>query len=144
MFVTKARAWKGEGQKCNLGISSTLWRVRENVREWTHTFLSGFPFWKLEFRGTFELLESDLKGQNSLYLKVLHTIEKLLKCRCLKWTHIIHLNTYNTSFGHKKGRESKCQFDSWPLKVRDRLELRGFKGPTTYCWKVLDKGYKCF
>jgi hypothetical protein len=30
---------------------------------------------------------------------------------------------HNTSYGQKKGRESKCQFDSQPLKVRNRFEL---------------------
>jgi hypothetical protein len=29
-------------------------------------------------------------------------IEKLLKYRCLKWFHMIHLNTYNISYGQKK------------------------------------------
>jgi hypothetical protein len=32
-LVTKARAWKGAGQKCNPGITFTLLGVRENVRE---------------------------------------------------------------------------------------------------------------
>ncbi len=29
------------------------------------------------------------------------------------------LNIYNTSYGQKKGRESKCQCDSQPLKVEN-------------------------
>jgi len=36
---------------------------------------------------------------------------------------MIHLSTYNTSYGRKKGWESKCQFDSKPLKVGNHLEL---------------------
>jgi len=30
---------------------------------------------------------------------------------------MIHLIIYNTSYGRKKGQESKCQFDSRPLEV---------------------------
>jgi len=26
--------------------------------------------------------------------------------RCLKWAHMIHLDTFNTIYGQKKGRES--------------------------------------
>jgi hypothetical protein len=33
---------------------------------------------------------------------------------------MIYLSTYNTSYGQKKGWESKCQFDSQPLKVKNR------------------------
>ncbi len=54
---------------------------------------------------------------------------------------MIHLNTYNTSYGRKKGLESKCQFDSQPLKVRNHLELGVCKGRVTYCWKAFDEGY---
>jgi len=41
---------------------------------------------------------------------------------------MIHLDTYNTSYGRKKGRESKRQFDSQPLKVGNRHELLVCKG----------------
>jgi len=34
-------------------------------------------------------------------------LEKSLKLKCLKWSHMIHLNTYNTSYDQKKGWE--CQ-----------------------------------
>jgi hypothetical protein len=55
-----------------------------------------------------------------------------------------HLNTSNTSFGQKKGRESNCQFDSRPLKVGNRPNFLLFKCHTTYHWKALDKGYNFF
>jgi hypothetical protein len=45
---------------------------------------------------------------------------------------MIHLNTYNTSYGWKKGLESKCQFDFQPLKVKNHLELGVCKGRATY------------
>jgi hypothetical protein len=31
-----------------------------------------------------------------------------------------HLNIFSTSNGRKKGCESNCQFDSWPLKIGNR------------------------
>jgi hypothetical protein len=86
--------------------------VRESVKEFTHTPPSGFPFWELESLWSLEFLESEFKGQNSLDWRLPDTIEKLLKCRYLKWASMIHLSTYNTSYGLKKSWESKCKFDS--------------------------------
>jgi hypothetical protein len=31
------------------------------------------------------------------------TIGKILRCRCLKWAHMIQFSAYNTSYGRKKG-----------------------------------------
>jgi hypothetical protein len=63
------------------------------------------------------------------------------KCRCLKWARIAHLDIWNTSYGQKKGRESNCQFDSWPEKVRNRPDLLGWRQRATYRWKALDESY---
>jgi hypothetical protein len=41
----------------------------------------------------------------------------------------------------RKGLESNCQFDSWPLKVRNRLDFLVWTWRATYPWNVLDKGY---
>ncbi len=81
-----------------------------------------------------------MKGQNSLYWRLSYTIEKLLK-RSPKWVHMVRLSTYNTSYGRKKGQESKCQFDSWPLKVKNFLELCACRWRATYHWKALNEGY---
>jgi hypothetical protein len=51
-----------------------------------------------------ESLERDCRGQNSLPWGVLYIIGKLLKCRCLKWARITHLDIWNTSYGQKKGQ----------------------------------------
>ncbi len=40
--------------------------------------------------------------------------------RCLKWAYMTCLGTSNISYDQKKGWESNCQFDSWPLKVNNR------------------------
>jgi hypothetical protein len=54
---------------------------------------------------------------------------------------MIHLNTYNTSYGRKKGQESKCQFDSWSLKVKNRPKLGARRWRVAYHWKAFDEGY---
>jgi hypothetical protein len=41
----------------------------------------------------------------------------------------------------KKGQESNCQFDSRPLKIRNRPNLLACKCHATYCWKAFNKGY---
>jgi len=65
------------------------------------------PLWEMESRWSPETLESDFKGQNSMACGVIYIIGKILKLRCLKWSLIAHLNIWNTSYGQKKGRESK-------------------------------------
>ncbi len=80
-----------------------------------------------------------MKSQNSLDWKVPYTIRNFLRFKCLKWACMIHLNTYNTSYGPKKGQKSKCQFDSWPLKVRNCLELHAYRGHATYLGKFLTR-----
>jgi len=52
-----------------------------------------------------------------------------------------HLDIWNTSYGQKKGRESNWQFDSRPLKVKNRPDLLACRWRATYRWKVLNKGY---
>ncbi len=94
------------------------------MREWTLTLPRQLPLWEMESRWTPETLESDCRGQTSMDYGVLYINEKLLKCRCLKWALIAHLDIWNTSYGQKKGRESNCQFDSWPQKSRESTSSR--------------------
>ncbi len=89
-----------------------------------------------------ENLEFDCKNQNTLHWGVLYTIRKIWKCICQKWAHISHLNICNTSYGKKKGRESNWQFDSRPLKVRNRPDLDVCKWSVTHRWKAFNKNYK--
>jgi hypothetical protein len=63
-------------------------------------------------------------------------LKKVLKCRCPKCPCMNHLDICNTSYGRKKGRESNWQFDSWPLKVRNRPDPSVCKWNATHCWKV--------
>jgi hypothetical protein len=48
---------------------------------------------------------------------------------------------WNTSYGQKKGRESNWQFDSRPLKVRNRHDFLACRWRVTYRWKDLNEGY---
>jgi hypothetical protein len=103
-----------------------------------HTPKSG----KLESYETPENLELDCKGQISSHLSVLGVIGKVLKCRCPKWPCISHLDICSPSYGQKKGRESNWQFDSRPLKVKNRPVLDLCSKSATWRWKALFKGYK--
>ncbi len=91
-------------------VATPLWDKCEGE---AHTPESG----KLESSGTPENSELELKGQNTLHWGVLDVIGKLLKCRCLNWPRIGHLDICSPSYRQKKGRESNQQFDSRPLKV---------------------------
>jgi hypothetical protein len=74
-------------------------------------------------------------------MKSSYIIGKILKCRCLKWARMTHLDIENTSYGQKKGQESNWQFDFRPLKVRNQPDFFAWRWHATYHWKDLDKGY---
>jgi hypothetical protein len=97
---------------------------------------------ELESSGTPECSELDSKAQNTSHWGVLGVIEKVLKRRYRKWPRIGHLDICLPSYGQKKGRESNWQFDSRPLKVKNRplSDLR--MESATWRWKDLDEGYK--
>jgi len=111
------------------------------VREWTFTLLREIPFWELEFRWTSESSEGNCRGQNSMDWGVLYIIKKLLERTCLKWVYMTHLDIWNTSYGQKKGWESNWQFDSQPLKIKNRSNFLACRWHATYCWKTLKNGY---
>jgi len=96
----------------------------------------------LESSGTPECLRFNRKAQNTSHWSVLSVVEKVLKLRYRKWPRIGHLDICRPSYGQKKGRESNWQFDSRPLKVRNRplLDLRIESAIRR--WKDLDEGYK--
>jgi hypothetical protein len=95
-----------------------------------------------ESSGTPECSELDSKAQNTSHWGVLGIIGKVLKRRYRKWPRIGHLNICSPSYGQKKGRESNWQFDSRPLKVRNRpfADLRIESAIRR--WKDLNEGYK--
>jgi len=95
----------------------------------------------LESSGTPECLEFDSKVQNTSHWSVLDVIGKVLKRRYRKWPRIGHLDICSPSYGQKKGRKSNWQFDSRPLKVRNRPFPDVALGSATWSWKDLDEGY---
>jgi hypothetical protein len=52
-----------------------------------------------------------------------------------------HLDSSNINSGQKKGWESNWQFDSQPLKVRNRPDFLMCRWHATYGWKALDEEY---
>jgi hypothetical protein len=111
------------------------------MREWTLTLPRQLPLWEMESRWTPKTSESNCRGQTSMSCGIPYIIEKLLERRCLNWACIAHLDIWNVSYGQKKGRESSCQFDSRPQKVKNRPDLLSYRGRATYCWKALDESY---
>jgi hypothetical protein len=96
---------------------------------------------KLESSGTPKNLELKFRGQNTSHWGVLYTIGKVLKFRCPKWPCMSHLNICSSSYGQKKGRESNWQFDSRPLKVKNRPLSDVCSRSATWRWKALDESY---
>jgi hypothetical protein len=84
----------------------------------------------------------DCRGQNTSPWSIFYVIEKILKCRCLKWPRMSHLDIYSTSYGKKKGWKSNWQFDSQPLKVGNRLDPSVCRWSATHHWKALKESYK--
>jgi hypothetical protein len=81
------------------------------------------------------------QGPNTSHWGVIGVIGKVLKRRYRKWPRIGHLDICSPSYGQKKGRESNWQFDSRPLKVRNRPLLNVRIEIVIRRWKDLDEGY---
>ncbi len=113
-FATKVRVCKGAGQDWTWESHFMLSKVQKSVRKWTLTLPNELPFLELESQWTPESLESNCRGQNSLDWKVPYIIGKFLERRCLKWACMTHLDTWNTSYGQKKGHESNWKHKLWP------------------------------
>jgi hypothetical protein len=97
--------------------------------------------WDLESSGTPECSELDNKAQNTSHWGGLVVIEQVLKRRYRKWLRIGHLDIYSPSYRQKKGRESKWQFDSRSIKVKNRPLLNIWFKRATWRWKDFDEGY---
>ncbi len=127
-FATKAKVCKGVGQE-----------VCEKVWEWRLTLPSELPFWELESRWTLEPSKSNCKGQNTSHWGVLYIIENILKCRCLELAHMTHLDICNTSYGKKKGRESKLAIWLPTTKSQESTQLPCVQVVCDTHWKTLDE-----
>jgi hypothetical protein len=127
--------------KREAGSHTTYSRECEKVWGNEPSHPKGVSLWELESRWTFESSEGNCSSQKSMAWRVIYIIKKLLELRYLKWAHIAHLNIWNISYGQKKGWESNWQFDSRPLKVKNRPDFRACKWRATYRWKAFDEGY---
>ncbi len=138
-LTTKARACKVASQEKKLGNERNCEGMNPHTPKGASTLGVGVSMdsWR-----TPECSESNCKGQKSMDWRVFYIIEKILKLRCIKWARMTHLDIWNTSYGQKKGQESNWQFDSWPLKVKNRPNFLMYRWRATYYWKALDKGYK--
>jgi len=84
-----AKVWGKSEPESHISCS---WECKK-VREWTPTLPNELPLWEFKSQWTFESLEGDYKGQNSLDWNVLYIITKLLKPKYLKWARITHLDS---------------------------------------------------
>jgi hypothetical protein len=115
-------------------VATPLWAKCEDE---THTPKSG----DLESSGTPEISELDCKGQNTSHWGVIYINGKVLKCRCPKWPCKSHLDICSPSYAQKKVRESNWQFDSRPLKVRNRPLPNVCRRSATWHRKALKECY---
>jgi len=103
----------------------------------SHTLKSG----DLESSGTHENSKLDCRGQNTSHWGVLYINEKVLKRRCPKWPCMSHLDICSPNYGQTKGRESNWQFDSRPLKVKNRPLPDICRRSATWHWKSVEESY---
>jgi len=122
------------GHLHTLYVTTSLWAKCEDE---THPPKSG----NLESSRTPENSELHCKGQNTLHRGVLYINGKVLKCRCLKWPRMSHLDICNPSYGQKKGRESNWQFDFRPLKVKNRPLPNVCRRSAIGYWEALEESY---
>jgi hypothetical protein len=115
-------------------VATPLWDKCEGE---AHTPKSG----KLESPGTPKNSELNFRGQISSNSNVSYVIGKVLKCRCLKWPRMSHLDICSPSYGQKKGRESNWQLDSRPLKVGNQPLPDVCSKSAIGRWKALDESY---
>jgi hypothetical protein len=139
--MTKARACTGASQEWSPRITLHAFEslgkcegMNPHTPKWAPILGVGAPMDSWIFRG-------QLQGWKFIDWKVPYIIGKLLERKCLRWARMTYLGTSNISYGQNKGRESNWQFDSRPLKVRNRPDLLLCRWCATYFWKDLDKGY---
>jgi hypothetical protein len=116
-----------------VNVATPLWSKCEDE---TCTPKSG----SLESSGIPKTSEFDCRGQNTSPWGVFYTTGKALKFRCQKWPRMSHLACAAQVM--VEGQESNWQFDSRPLKVRNRPDLGVCRWSVTHGWKTLEESYK--
>jgi hypothetical protein len=94
---------------------------------------------EMESWWTPKILESDLRGQNSMACGVLYIIGNLLQRRYLKWARIAHLDIWNTNLWPKE--RSGVKLPIW-LPTRKRRESTQFTCLQTACDIPLESSWQ--
>ncbi len=95
----------------------------------------------LESSKTPECLEFNSRGRNTSDWDVLGVIGKVLKYRCPRWPRIGHLTSAAQVMGKRRAGGSNWQFDSRPLKVKNRSLFDVCRWSAMGRWKALEEGY---
>jgi hypothetical protein len=122
-LTTQARGCKAVDHEEDLGVTSLTPGSAKSVREWTLTLPNQLLLWELESQMDFRIFKTRLQGSKPIDLKNFLYHWKANETYMFEMGSQCHLSIWNTSYGQKKGRESNCQFDSWPIKVRNRPDL---------------------
>jgi hypothetical protein len=99
------------------------------------------PILRIQVPMDSQIFSEQLQGSKFIELRSSLYHQKVLECICLKWACMTHLDTSNTNYGQKKGRESNWQFDSRPLKVKNRPNFLAYRWRATCHSKAFNKGY---
>ncbi len=137
--IFKIESWKPFSSFTS-SVAIPLWGKCENE---THTpNKSG----NLESSGIPATSELNNRGKNTLPWNVLYIVGKALKCKCQKWPRMNHLDIYNTSYGRKKGQESKLAVSLPTTKSRESTRPRGVQvecnTPLESSWEELQVCFK--
>jgi hypothetical protein len=116
-------------------VTTPLWAKCEDE---THTPKSG----NLESSGTPANSELDCSSQNTLHWGVLYTIGNVLKCRCLKWPCMSHLDICSPSYAQKKlpiwlsTTKSRESTRIWRQQVKCNTSLESSQRELQDCFKL--------
>jgi hypothetical protein len=115
----------------------------EGAKDETQWLPSALPLWELYSYESCECSEPWLERKASTKLGPHDTINKALKCKCLKWARIVHLNLIFMNYDQKKGWESNWEFDFRPQIPWMQWSNDVWLGRVIHHWKDLFEGYLC-
>jgi len=121
---------------------NTLSQVGEECKRLNLMAPKCTPTLKVVFLREPRIFKALVKKANKHQIKPQDTIEKVLKCRCLKCSHIIDLNLKCMSYDQKNGWESNWEFDYWPKILLEQGSNHLWFGHAIHHWKDLFKCYK--
>ncbi len=84
-----------------------MWSIFTNggeLKRWSLMIPSAFPLWEMHLCESYECSKPWLERPKNTKLGLEDTIRKVLKRRCLKFLHIVHLDLICMSYDQKKGQ----------------------------------------